>query len=107
MYHSLKKQQRIRLPWRRRTMKCDPLESGRNETSMATSDEGDLIALSNAKRRGEPMYFIRTSQGVILDVLLEKAQALRVCLAIRDRMRNTGPRIDVYERKHTALVCIS
>jgi hypothetical protein len=98
MFNSLKKQQRVRVSGQRRTMSCKPVRSGRAETTIAASDEGDLIALSNAKRRGQPMYFIRTGDGVTLDVLLDKAVALRTRDVIRERIHNGRPNINAYER---------
>ena len=98
MFNSLKKQQRVRVTGQRRTMSCKPVRSGRAETTIAASDEADLNALANAKRRGQPMYFIRTGDGVTLDVLLDKAVALRTRDVIRDRIHNGRPNIHAYER---------
>ena len=98
MFNSLKKQQRVRVTGQRRTMSCKPVRSGRADTSIAASDEADLIALANAKRRGQPMYFIRTGDGVTLDVLLDKAVALRTRDVIRERIHNGRPNINAYER---------
>lgn len=98
MFNSLKKQQRVRVSGQRRTMSCKPIRSGRAETTIASSDEADLIALSNAKRRGQPMYFIRTNDGVTLDVLLDRAETLRTRDVIRGRIHNGSLNIDAYER---------
>lgn len=98
MFNSLKKQQRVRVTGQRRTMSCKPVRSGRAETTIAASDEADLIALANAKRRGQPMYFIRTGYGVTLDVLLDKAVALRTRDVIQERIHNGRPNINAYER---------
>ena len=104
MFNSLKKQQRVHVTGQRRTLSCKPVRSGRDESTIASSDEADLIALSNAKRRGQPMYFIRTGDGVTLDVLLDKAVALRTRDVIRERVHNGRPSIHAYERIGTALI---
>ena len=98
MFNSLKNQQRMHVPGQRRTISCKPVRSGRADTSIASSDEADLTALANAKRRGQPMYFIRTGDGVTLDVLLDKTVALRTRDVIRDRIHNGSPNINAYER---------
>ena len=98
MFNSLKKQQRMHVTGQRRTISCKPVRSGRADTSIAASDEADLIALSNAKRRGQPMYFIRTGDGVTLDVLLDRATTLRTRDVIRNRIHNGRPNVNAYER---------
>jgi hypothetical protein len=98
MYNSLKKQQRVRMTNQRRTLSCKPIRSGRADTSIAASDEADLNALANAKRRGQPMYFIRTGDGVTLDVVLDKTTALRTRDECRGRIQNGNPHINAYER---------
>ncbi len=98
MFNSLKKQQRMHVTGQRRTISCKPVRSGRADTSIAASDEADLTALFNAKHRGQPMYFIRTGDGVTLDVLLDKTVALRTRDVIRERIQNGTPNINAYER---------
>jgi hypothetical protein len=106
MFNSLKKQERMFIPGTRQTICCQPIRSGRGETSIASSDEADLIAISNAKRRGQPLYFIRTSDGCTLDVVLDKAVALRTRDVIRDRIHGRPERVNAYERSGTALTRI-
>lgn len=106
MFHSLKKQQRMHVPGQRRTISCKPIPSGRPDGSMATSEEADLIAISNAMRRRQPIYFIRSGDGVTLDVVLDKTTALRTRDAMRTRSHNGRLDINAYERIGTALVRI-
>ena len=105
MFNSLKKQNRMRGPTRR-SIDCTPVRSGRGESTIASSEEADLIAISNAKRRGQPLYFIRTGDGVTLDVVLDKAVALRTRDVTRERIHNGRPSINAYERIGTALTRI-
>lgn len=105
MYNSLKRQNRVRIPGGG-TISAEALKSGRGESSIASSDEGDLIAISNAMRRGDPLYFVRTADGVTLDVLLSREGALKRRDSIIDRTHNGVARVRVYERYHTALVPI-
>jgi hypothetical protein len=103
MYQSLKKQKRVHGPTRR-TISAAPIKSGRGESTIASSDEGELLAISTAMRKGRPLYFIRTDDGVTLDVLLDKPAAIKRRDAIIDRQQNGPARVRLYERKHTALV---
>lgn len=102
MYNSLKKQKRVHGPTRR-TICVKPLKSGRDESTIASSDEGDLIAISNAMRKGQPLYFVRSADGTTLDVILDRAVAIRTRDALRERYQNGRPNINVYERIGTAL----
>ena len=105
MFNSLKRQQRVRIPGGG-TISAKALKSGRSENSIASSDEGDLIAISNAMRRGDPLYFVRTADGVTLDVLLSREGALKRRDSVIDRTYNGVARVHVYERYGTALVSI-
>lgn len=98
MFNSLKKQNRIKVAHQRRTIDCTPIRSGRGESSIASSEEADLIALTNAKRKGQPMYFIRTNDGVTLDVMLSKTDALNYRDSARERIASMRGRIQVFER---------
>ena len=97
MYHSLKKQQRVRVPGGG-TILAKPVKSGRNESSIASSDEGDLLAISNAVRKNQPLYFIRTDDGVTLDVMLSKTDALNYRNSARERISSMRNRIQIFER---------
>ena len=97
MFHSLKKQQRVHGPTRR-TISAKPLKSGRGENTIASSDEGDLIAISNAVRKGQPLYFVRTNDGVTLDVMLSKTDALNYRDSARERISSMRNRIQIFER---------
>lgn len=99
MYNSLKRQNRIHGPTRR-TISMKPVSSGR-ESSIASSDEADLNAISNAMRKGQPLYFIRTDDGVTLDVMLSKTDALNYRESTRERVATMRSRIQVYERLGT------
>lgn len=103
MFHSLKGKNYIRISGQRRCMKFVPARSGREE-SLPSTDEGELAAISRATRHGNPIYLVRSSTGNTLDVLLDKASALRTRDVIRERMHFSGPTIHVYERHNTALV---
>jgi hypothetical protein len=103
VYNSLKRQNRVRVTGQRRTMSAKPLKSGRDESSIASSDEADLIAISNAMRKGQPLYFIRTADGVTMDVMLSKTDALNYRDSARERIASMRSRIQVYERTGTAL----
>jgi len=103
MFQSLKKQQRMFVPGQRRTISCKPIRSGRGETTIAASEDAELNALHNAMKKGMTFYFIRTGDGVTLDVLVDRAAALRVRDNIRDRIHNGRPNIHAYERIGTAL----
>lgn len=96
MYNSLKRQNRIHGPTRR-TISCKPVKSGREE-SLPSTDEADLNAISNAVRKGQPLYFIRTADGVTLDVMLSKTDALNYRDSTRERIASMRSRIQVYER---------
>lgn len=106
MYNSLKGKNLVHVTGQRRCLKFTPVSSGRGESTIASSDEADLIAISNAKRKGQPLYFIRTGDGVTLDVLLDKAVALRTRDVIRERIHNGRPNINAYERVGTVLTRI-
>lgn len=101
MYNVLKKQKRMLGPTRR-TISCKPISSGR-ESTIASSDEGELLAISNAMRKGWPLYFVRTADGTTLDVLLDRNAAIRTRDAAVERHQNGRPTIRVYERIGTAL----
>lgn len=105
MYNVLKKQNRVHGPTRR-TISAKPLKSGRGESTIAASDEADLIAISNAMRKGQPIYFVRSGDGTTLDVLLDKTIAIRTRDSFRDRIHNGRPNIHAYERVGTALTRI-
>lgn len=102
MYNNLKGKNLVRLTYQRRCLKFQPAKSGREE-SLPSTDEGELNAISRAVRHGEPLYFIRSSDGTTLDVALNRTNALQMRDSIRDRFHNCGPRVDVYERHATAL----
>jgi hypothetical protein len=102
MFNSLKKQQRVRLP-NGGTILAKPVRSGRDEGSIASSEEGELNAISNAMRKGQPLYFVRTADGVTLDVLLTKTGALERRNSDQERARSMRHRVTVYERVGTAL----
>lgn len=102
MYNSLKNKNLVKLPFQRRCLKFVPAKSGRDDSLPAT-DETELNAISMAKRRGSPIYFIRTSDGATLDVLLDRALTIRTRDNIRDRIHSNSPSIDAYERRTTAL----
>ena len=102
MYDSLKGKNLVQVPGQRRCLKFKPAKSGREE-SLPSTDEGELNAISRAMRHGEPLYFIRSSDGSTLDVSLNRTNALQMRDAIRSRFHNCGPRVDVYERHATAL----
>lgn len=103
MYNSIKGKNLIRVNGQRRCLKFVPAKSGRNE-SLPSTDEGELNAISRAMRHGEPLYFIRSSDGTTLDVSLNKTNALQMRDAIRDRIHSNSPQIDAYERRATALI---
>ena len=96
MYNSLKRQNRVHGPTRR-TISCKPLKSGRDE-SLPASDEADLNAISNAVRKGQPVYFVRTADGVTMDVMLSKTDALNYRDSARERIASMRSRIQVFER---------
>lgn len=96
MYNSLKRQNRVHGPTRR-TISCKPLKSGRDE-SLPASDEADLNAISNAVRKGQPVYFVRTADGVTMDVMLSKTDALNYRDSARERIASMRNRIQVFER---------
>jgi hypothetical protein len=96
MYNSLKRQNRVHGPTRR-TISCKPLKSGRDE-SLPASDEADLNAISNAVRKGQPIYFVRTADGVTMDVMLSKTDALNYRDSARERIASMRSRIQVFER---------
>ena len=106
MYNSLKKQQRMRIAGHRRTVCCKPLHSGRSDASIASSEEADLIAISTAMRKGRPIYLIRSGDGTTLDVVLDRAMAIRTRDHFRERIHNGRPNIQAYERISTVLVPI-
>lgn len=97
MFHSLKRQNCVRIPGGG-TMLAKPIKSGRGESTIASSDEGDLIAISNAVRKNQPLYFVRTNDGVTLDVLLNKTDALNYRDSARERISSMRSRIQVFER---------
>ena len=97
MYQSLKRQNRVRIPGGG-TMSAKPIKSGRGESTIAASDEADLIAISNAMRKGQPLYFVRTNDGVTLDVMLSKTDALNYRDSARERISSMRNRIQVFER---------
>ena len=96
MYNSLKRQNRVHGPTRR-TISCKPLKSGRDE-SLPASDEADLNAISNAVRKGQPVYFVRTADGITMDVMLSKTDALNYRDSARERIASMRSRIQVFER---------
>lgn len=96
MYNSLKRQNRVLGPTRR-TISCKPVKSGREE-SIASSDEATLNAIANAVRKGQPIYFVRTADGVTLDVMLSKTDAIGYRDSARERIASMRSRIQVYER---------
>jgi hypothetical protein len=102
MYRSMKKHNRFHLPGGG-TMKATPLSSGR-ESSLPSTDEAELNAISTAQRKGKPLYFVRTDDGVTLDVLLSKTDALKRRDSAIHRTHNGLPRIKVYERVGTNLM---
>lgn len=102
MYNNLKGKNLVRITGQRRCLKFKPAKSGREE-SLPSTDEGELNAISRAMRHGEPLFFIRSSDGSTLDVSLDRNNALKMRDAIRDRFHNCGPRVDVYERRATAM----
>lgn len=99
MYNSLKRQNRIHGPTRR-TISCKPVKSGRDE-SLASTDEATLNAIANAMRKGQPLYFIRTADGVTLDVMLSKTDAINYRDSARERIASMRNRIQVFERQGT------
>jgi hypothetical protein len=103
VYNNLKGKNLVRLTYQRRCLKFKPAKSGREE-SLPSTDEGELNAITRAVRHGDPLFFIRTGDGVTLDVHLNRTNALQMRDAIRTRFHNGGPRIDVYERHATALI---
>ena len=104
MYHSLKRQKRMRVPGQRRTLAVAPIKSGRGESTIASSEEGELNAIANAMKFGRPVYFIRNGCGSTLDVCLEKQHALRVRDEMRNRVHNGRANINAYERMANLLV---
>lgn len=104
MYHSLKRQKRMRVDGQRRTLAIVPVKSGRGESTIASSEEGELNAIANAMKFGRPIYFVRNGCGTTLDVCLEKNHALRVRDEMRDRVHNGKPHIDAYERMANLLI---
>ena len=103
MYNNLKGKNLVRVTGQRRCLKFKPARSGREE-SLPSTDEGELNAISRAMRHGEPLFFVRSSDGATLDVSLDRNNALKMRDAIRDRIHSNSPRIDVYERHATALM---
>lgn len=97
MYNSLKGKNLIRVPGQHRCMKFEPVSSGR-ESTIASSEESELNAIANAKRKGLPLYFIRSSYGTTLDVLLDRPTAIRTRDEMRDRIHNGRPNIQAYEQ---------
>lgn len=104
MFNSLKRQNRVRVPGQRRTMSAKPVSSGRGESTIASSDEGDLKAISNAMRFGRPIYFVRSGIGTTLDVCLEANHAIRVRDEMRGRIINGRQDIQAYVRHSTPLI---
>lgn len=104
MFNSLKRQNRVRVPGQRRTMSAKPISSGRGESTIASSEEGELKAISNAMRFGRPIYLIRSDIGTTLDVCLEAQHAIRVRDEMRGRIINGRQGIQAYVRYSTALV---
>lgn len=100
MFNSLKRKDLVRVVGQRRAFKFTPAKSGRTE--LPASDEADLNAISNAKRRGVPIYFLRTNCGSTLDVLLDKPKAIKTRDAVRDRMGRQD--IHLYERQSSAFI---
>lgn len=96
MYRSMKKHNRFHLPGGG-TIKATPLSSGR-EGSLASTDEAELNAINTAQRKGKPLYFVRTDDGVTLDVLLSRTAALERRDSAINRTHNGRPRVKVYER---------
>lgn len=103
MFNSLKGKNLVRVNGQRRCLKFKPAKSGR-EDSLPSTDEGELNAITRAMKYGQPLFFIRSSDGTTLDVVLDKAVALRERDLIRDRIHSNSPRIDAYERRATALM---
>lgn len=97
MYHSLKKQNRMRLS-NGRTISTAPLASGRSE--IAATEEAELKAISLAMRKRQPIYFVKHINGTTLDVLLYPDAALRLARAIQSRIANIGDPlvVKVFER---------
>lgn len=103
MFNSLKGKNLVRVSGQRRCLKFVPAKSGRSE-SLPSTDEGELNAISRAMRHGEPLYFIRSSDGTTLDVSLDRNNAIKMRDAIRERIHSNSPRVDAYERRATALI---
>lgn len=103
MYNSLKGKNLVRVGGQRRCLKFVPAQSGRKD-SLPSTDEGELNAITRAVKHGEPLFFIRSSDGTTLDVVLDKTVALRERDLIRDRIHSNSPQIDAYERRATALI---
>jgi len=103
MFNSLKGKNLVRLTYQRRCMKFKPAKSGREE-SLPSTDEGELNAITRAMRHGDPLFFIRTSDGSTLDVVLDRALAIRTRDHFRERINSNFPRVDAYERRATAFV---
>jgi hypothetical protein len=97
MFNSLKRQQRVRIPGGG-TMSAKPVKSGRDESSIASSDEGELNAIANAVRKGQPIYFIQSAEGTTLDVTLSKTGALERVNSEQQRARAVRHRVKVFER---------
>jgi len=103
MFNSLKGKNLVRISGQRRCLKFTPAKSGREE-SLPSTDEGELNAITRAVRHGEPLYFIRSSDGITLDVVLDRGVAIRQRDEIRERIHSNSPQIDAYERRATALM---
>jgi hypothetical protein len=105
MYNSLKRQQRMRHPYYRRSVDVTPMVSGRD--GPAYSEDNDLAAIEATVRKGDPLYILRTNDGASLDVLLSKTDAFNRCKTIQHRIGNGGHRVRVFERIGTTLTPVS
>lgn len=96
MYNSLKKQQRMHGPTRR-TISTRPVTSAREES--AGSDPADMLALTNAMRRGAPVYLVQHVCGTTLDITPHQEVALKRATLTQSRISNLDvPVVKVFER---------
>lgn len=104
VYNNLKGKNLVRITGQRRCLKFKPAKSGREDT-LPSTDEAELNEISRAVRFGRPLYFIRSGDGTTLDVVLDRAVAIRMRDAVRERIHHSGPSIHAFERHaSTALV---
>lgn len=102
MFNSLKNVSLIRVSGHRKPLKFTPAKSGRTE--LPASDEGELAAIARATRHGYPIYILRTTAGVTLDVMLDKAKAMKTRDAVVDRLGSGGIGVQLFERRSTNLL---